>query len=273
MQNRSFQNTLWGIFFLFLAIAALNLDFFMSDFLPLLFTVGLAYLTFTFYRAKNWVLGALSAIFTYYSLQNLSRTFFLLPPYFRNRHFLPDFDFITLIVFFFFLHLGIQKLFFNKEKEKYVFLHTETRQTEPTHEKVTSEAGEAVSKEERKNHNTDIYFESEDREIKIHTLLGENIRYVHSKKIEKLDTQTLLGQTTVYFQTKDPDAKKIFATVNCILGETIIYVPYGWKVSSETHVILGDNSGGVLQNSQNSSDYHLHIDGLVFLGSFSVRYF
>lgn len=124
---------------------------------------------------------------------------------------------------------------------------------------------------DEKKHNTDVHYEEDTLVAKINTLLGENIRYIHSKKTRDVYVSNLLGTTTVYFQEKEPEHKNINLHISNTFGDVTIYIPYGWKVVGQPNLTMGEFKYSPSNDTEN--EYTVHLSGSLLMSEASIRYF
>lgn len=248
---QTFSKKLLGFGVLLLAFIWLFKDYLAIHFslISLLLSGLFGYLSFNFIKNKNIFPFILTGALTYHFL---SRSY-LIP--------LPYFGFWRIVIFLLLIFVALSILGLNKTS------HLPFSKNISVFYQADEEKEKFITPK-----NTNIYYEDESERIQIDTFLSENIRYIHSKQTRKIDINNLFGQTTLYFQEKQPLEKKLYVDISNALGEVILYIPHGWRIESDVKTFLGESSSSAFSSDQ-FSEYTVYVQGYVVLASLSIRYF
>jgi predicted membrane protein len=110
-----------------------------------------------------------------------------------------------------------------------------------------------------------------DREVTVSARLGEAVRHIESKKLERVYIDCVMGSVKVYFSGAKLVDNKLTIHVNCSLGGVELHVPRNWRVASGLDASLGGvskkNHAELKPNSPT-----VHLTGNVNLGGVEIIY-
>ncbi|MCL2037425.1 hypothetical protein FWG95_00215 [Candidatus Saccharibacteria bacterium] len=78
-----------------------------------------------------------------------------------------------------------------------------------------------------------------EREVAVRANMGEAIKYVNSKNLEKVLIECKLGAVKIYFDNAKIAGDELLVNINCSLGGVEMYVPRNWRVVSGLNAMAG----------------------------------
>jgi predicted membrane protein len=101
--------------------------------------------------------------------------------------------------------------------------------------------------------------------------LGEAVRYIDSKELEKVFIETRMGAAKVYFADAALSNNTADITVDCSLGAIELHVPRSWRIVSGVNAVLGGVSeNGHAELTKESPVVNIH--GNASLGGIEIYY-
>jgi len=79
----------------------------------------------------------------------------------------------------------------------------------------------------------------DEKVVAVRANMGEAIKYVNSKNLEKVLIECKLGAVKIYFDNAKIAGKELLVHINCSLGGVEMYVPKTWRVVSGLNAMAG----------------------------------
>ncbi len=126
------------------------------------------------------------------------------------------------------------------------------------------------------DHDYDIPVGSEyntmnDDYISIQTYLKETTRYIYSDNLERVDLETKLGSSSIFFQQREL-TNDVNIYVDCKLGNMELFIPKEWSIVDSINTNLGSVEVHYNQANNVTGPYTVYIHGDVTMGNIEIHY-